>query len=191
MVLAECAESPAIRDVALSLSMNEDLSQWTPSPSSEVLNVVNSLNISCIINTHCCNSKCLTSIDASVVRACHIRYLSMSQAASWQWLRIIMENQPISSRRYYIYHNVRFRQCPIMWILNLPLTYVITAGLLSHIHGGTRNFRKQDGKLLQCRHSVNWTECNRCSSSSQCVVNKLHQLGMLLLFFLFITSAFT
>jgi hypothetical protein len=188
MVLAECTESPAARDVALSSSMNEDLSQWTPSPSSEVLNVVNLLNISCIINTHCCNSKCLTSIDASMVRACCIRYLSMSQAA---WLRIIMENQPISSQQYYIYHNVRFRQCPIMWIHNLQLTYVITTGVSSHIHGGTRNFRKQDGKLSQGGHSANWMECNRCSSSSQCVVNKLHQLGMLLLSLLFITLAFT
>jgi hypothetical protein len=67
---------------------------------------VDTLDYTCIKNFACCSKMCLLQFDESFIRACRLRYKHMTQAASRQWLRIMMENQPINNRYYYLDHKV-------------------------------------------------------------------------------------
>ena len=80
-------------------------------PSEKVLMAVNSLDLNRIIAAHCCSLRCLCKFDSQLIRACWVQYLSMSQAASHQWLRMMMENQPLQHQQYHIHHQVHLSFC--------------------------------------------------------------------------------
>jgi len=88
---------------------------WTQHPSEKVLMIVNSLDFHKIMAGHCSSLKCLSKFDLQLIRACHIRYLSMSQAASHQWLHMMMENQPLHQRQYHIQHQVPLFLCKCLY----------------------------------------------------------------------------
>ncbi len=111
IIQAECAD---MDDTATHAIINHtDLG--TQCPSEKVLMAVNSLDLNRIINAHCCSLSCLCKFDSQLIRACCIRYLSMSQAASRQWLRMMMENQPLQNQQYHIHHQVCLSFCLLHW----------------------------------------------------------------------------
>ena len=111
--------APMHLDIPLSIILAEhgvptDLNQqttnhdnsWNQRPSQKVLTIVRSLDFHKIMASYCCSLKCLSKFDLQLIRACRICYLSMSQAASHQWLCMMMENQPLHQQWYHIQHQV-------------------------------------------------------------------------------------
>jgi hypothetical protein len=84
----------------------DSVDRCTPQPAAKVLSTVEALDFNQIITSPCCAELCLHKFDVSQIQACHIQYLSMTQAASHQWLRTLMENQPLHHQLYHLHHQV-------------------------------------------------------------------------------------
>ena len=107
LIMEECGDDTG-RLATFTHLITDPADLCTPQPAAKVLSRVEALDLDQIIASPCCSALCLRNFDRSQIRACRIRYLSMTQAASRQWLRTLMENQPRHSRLYHLYHEV----CP-------------------------------------------------------------------------------
>jgi hypothetical protein len=107
VIQVECTD----RNDTSSLEIINHMDSWTQHPSEKVLMAIDSLDLNRIITAHCCSLRCLCKFYSQLIRVCHIWYLSMSQAASCQWLRMMMENQPLQHQQYHIHHQVHSSLC--------------------------------------------------------------------------------
>jgi hypothetical protein len=78
--------------------------------SQHAVNKADCTNFAAIIKHKCCNLRCLSALSVTILQACCECYLAMSQEESQTWLSHMMENQPMSGRRYHIQHEVCWRK---------------------------------------------------------------------------------
>jgi len=119
------------------------------------------------MNKLCCASQCLTKFNSSVQWACQICYLSVLQAASCQWLRTMMYNQPRTGRQYHVYHKVYL--CLQFYTVLVMLTLDFTACLQECFHACLWYFGKQNGKFPYLQHPSYRASIHQCICSCQCL----------------------
>jgi hypothetical protein len=132
------------------------------------------LDFNWIIASPCCAELCLCKFDVSQIWACCIWYLSMTQAASHQWLRTLMENQQLHHQLYHLHHQVL---STLQLIGDSFLTTPVVC-LQAGVHACLWNLQEQNGQLLHCGYSLNWKDLHQHYSSGQCMDNHVHQHGI-------------
>src|SRR3989344_1387314 len=89
--------------------------QWISDASPSALTKVSTLDFTHLKARKCCRLRCMHILPVDLVRACRLRYYSMSQMASRQWLATILENQPSGHKMFYLLSTV-----PTHFLPHLP-----------------------------------------------------------------------
>lgn len=82
--------------------------QWISDASPSALTKVSTIDFTRLKARKCCRLRCMHILPIDLVRACRLRYYSMSQMASRQWLATILENQPSGHKMFYLLSTVPF-----------------------------------------------------------------------------------
>ncbi len=80
--------------------------QWISDATPAALTKVAALDFTRLKARKCCRLRCMHILPLDLVRACRLRYYSMSQMASRQWLATILENQPTGHKLFYLLSTV-------------------------------------------------------------------------------------
>jgi hypothetical protein len=109
-ILEECALEHSSSNIISTATDNTSEVPQIVTHSQHAVNKADHTNFAAIIKHKCCSLRCLSVLSVTILQACHVHYLAMSQEESQTWLSHMMENQPMTRRQYHIQHEVLSRK---------------------------------------------------------------------------------